>query len=170
MASISEIHHVAITVSDIEKSIAFYRDVLGFRKTLDIPLSPTIVEKVLRLHPDVKGRSVIMQQGPSQIGEVELIQFENTGQKPSGPKRPGDPGMFLLSFSVSGEVIDDTKTRLEAMGLGVQCYGAPNTIELPEYGNIRVIIFEDPDGIMIELVQLPTADEVRAHRGKKAHA
>jgi hypothetical protein len=56
------------------------------------------------------------------------------------------------------------------MGLGVQCYGAPNTIELPEYGNIRVIIFEDPDGIMIELVQLPTADEVRAHRGKKAHA
>lgn len=170
MASISEIHHVAITVSDIERSIAFYRDVLGFRKTLDIPLSPTIVEKVLRLHPDVKGRSVIMQQGPSQIGEVELIHFENTGQKPSGPKRPGDPGMFLLSFSVSGEVIDDTKTRLEAMGLGVQCYGAPATIELPEYGDIRVIIFEDPDGIMIELVQLPTADEVRAHRGRKAHA
>ncbi len=170
MASISEIHHVAITVSDIERSIAFYRDVLGFRKTLDIPLGPTIVEKVLRLHPYVKGRSVIMQQGPSQIGEVELIQFENTGRTPSGPKRPGDPGMFLLSFSVSGEVIDDTKTRLEAMGLGVQCYGAPTTIELPEYGDIRVIIFEDPDGIMIELVQLPSADEVRAFRARKAQA
>ncbi|MEQ1889565.1 MAG: VOC family protein [Alphaproteobacteria bacterium] len=170
MASISEIHHVAITVSDIERSIAFYRDVLGFRKTLDVPLTNAIVERVLRLHPDVKGRSVIMQQGPSQIGEVELIQFENTGLKPSGPKRPGDPGMFLLSFSVSGEVIDDTKTRLEALGLGVQCYGAPTTIELPEYGDIRVIIFEDPDGIMIELVQLPTADEVRAFRGRKAHA
>ena len=170
MASISEIHHVAITVSDLERSIAFYREVLGFRKTLDVPLNPAITEKVLRLRPGVTGRSVIMQQGHSQIGEVELIQFENTGAKPSGPKRPGDPGMFLLSFSVSGEVVDDTKTRLESLGLGVQCYGAPTAIELPEYGNIRVIIFEDPDGIMIELVQLPTADEVRAFRDKKAHA
>ena len=34
--SISEIHHVALTVSDIERSAAFYRDALGFRKVLDM--------------------------------------------------------------------------------------------------------------------------------------
>jgi len=30
--SISEIHHVALAVSDMERSIAFYRDILGFAK------------------------------------------------------------------------------------------------------------------------------------------
>jgi catechol-2,3-dioxygenase len=32
--SISEVHHVAVT--NMERSIAFYRDILGFRETLDM--------------------------------------------------------------------------------------------------------------------------------------
>jgi catechol 2,3-dioxygenase-like lactoylglutathione lyase family enzyme len=49
--AISEIHHVALAVSDMERSIAFYRDILGFRKTLDMPLGSPSLARLLRLRP-----------------------------------------------------------------------------------------------------------------------
>ena len=54
---------------------------------------------------------------------------------------------------------------------GIACYSEPQVLELPGYGATRAVVFEDPDGQMIELIQLPSAEEIQrardAHRAQK---
>ena len=47
---------------------------------------------------------------------------------------------------------------------GISCYSEPQELELSKYGRIRAVVFEDPDGQLIELVQLPSANEIRSVR------
>ncbi|MGE0822737.1 MAG: VOC family protein [Candidatus Binatia bacterium] len=158
----SEIHHVAIAVSDMERSIAFYRDILGFRKTLDMPLDSPSLDRLLRMHPGTTGRSVILQQGMSTVGEVELVQFSPAPTTPTPAKGAGGLGAFLLSFAVKDEELDDVYQRL--LKKGIACYSEPQVLELPGYGATRAVILEDPDGQMIELIQLPSAEEIQRAR------
>ena len=157
--AISEVYHVAINVSDLERSIAFYRDALGFRKALDIHIDEPVIARRLRL--PLKGfniRSIMMVQGGSTVGEIELMQVEPLRETPTPPKRPDDLGIWIISFEVKGERLEDVVERLRAMGVKFfsDDVGAS---DLKGYAPMKAVIFEDPDGNLLELVQLPSKEE-----------
>ncbi|HKD65968.1 MAG TPA: VOC family protein [Candidatus Binataceae bacterium] len=155
---ISEIHHTAINVSDIERSAAFYSEALGFRKVLDMKADQPVNARLLRLPlKGLKIRSIMMVQGSSTVGEIELMQVEPRRDKPTPPKRPDDLGIWLVSFEVKGEPLASVVQRLRAMG--VKFYSDIEEIDLEGYAPMKAVIFEDPDGNLLELVQLPTREE-----------
>ena len=114
--AISEIHHVALTVANLDKSIAFYTEVLGFHKTLDMPLEGTITEKLLKLKPGTVGRSVILPHGESIVGENEPIAYDPPAANKNGPIRPGDLGVILLSIEFTSARRQPTNEHLKREG------------------------------------------------------
>jgi catechol 2,3-dioxygenase-like lactoylglutathione lyase family enzyme len=101
----------------------------------------------------------------STIGEVELVQFSPAPTTPTPAKGPDGLGVFVLSFEVRDEELDAVYQRL--LEKGIACYSEPQDVELPGYGAMRAVIFEDSDGQMIELIQLPSAEEIQRARAAR---
>ena len=156
-----EVHHIALSVTDLEASRRFYGEAVGLRETLNTHVEGAEIEASLQLRPGMTGE-VAYFQGPSQLGQIELIQWRPHTDKPTLPKRPGDPGVFLLSIAVSKEELDEVWQRMQRMDVPV--FSAPSRSVLENYGPIDVFIVEDPDGVMIEFVALPTREEIKAFR------
>lgn len=165
--SVSEIHHAAVTVTDLEQSAAFYEQVLGFRRTLEMPIIDPWTIKVMGLADGVRGQSLYLQ-GPSRIGQLELIQWTEPATSRAKANRPPKPGVFLLSFETTAENIDRIRASLDPARVTIVC--EPRRSVLENYGEITVLIVEDPDGLMVELVALPTRDEIMAFRARQSGA
>ena len=161
------VHHVTISVADLARSVAFYRDILGFRLTMEVTVCDPEHDLYLRLPQGTTARVAILQAGSTTIGEVELIQWSFPAHPPlvTPPKRPGDPGPFLLAFEVTGEELETTCERMTRQG--VKFWSEPITSHIDGYGDIRAVVCEDPDGTMIELLTLPSREEIRQTRAAR---
>ncbi len=168
--SISEIHHAALTVSDLERSVAFYRDALGFRKVLDMKADSPANARLLRMPAKGFGlRSIMMAQGSSAVGQIELMQVQPMADEQTPPKRFNDLGICLLSFEVKGEPLADVVKRLRDMG--VKFFSDLEEIDIAGYAPMKAVMFEDPDGNLLELVQLPSKEEyLRIKQEREARA
>ena len=140
-------HHHGFTVSDVERSVAFYRDVFGLElvrisERRNLPAYDRIIG-----HDNVALKVAILQH---PVGDfiLELVEYEN----PPGQKRELDNpyvGSSHLAFEV--EDVDATPAALLAAG-----YGAINPpVDVERDGAVvaRAMYGLDPDGISIEIFQ-----------------
>lgn len=145
------LHHVSMSVKSLDRSIRFYRDLLGMRVSMEATIADEEHETYLRLPKGASGRVAVLQVGPP-VGAVQLIEWSHE-MPDSAPLRPGAPGPFVLAFELEGESVAEILARLREHG--VEPWTEPITTEIPNYGTITTAIVEDPDGVMVEFLELP---------------
>ncbi len=131
------LHHLRLTVTDLERSRAFYRDVLSFTIVAQSPGSPA--DPAVRSDPDQLYGGVVFAAGGMLLG---LRPVADAGDRFNSER----VGLDHLSFTVP------TRADLEhaADRLAHQRIEHGEIRDLPAFG-IAILSFTDPDGIHLEL-------------------
>ncbi len=135
---IKAIDHIGILTNDLEKSVKFYTDVLGFSIATKMEMAET-------------GFSVVFVEKAGS--KIELMEYRGG----NAPKRSegveiamGEQSIPIndhISFSVDN--IEDTVTEFKEKGVIFNL--EPMELE----GGLKLASFNDPDGVLIELVEHP---------------
>jgi len=144
MPAINTIHHTAFTVSNLERSIAFYRDILGMKILWDsvqagVPFKGPECDQITGC-PETEQHIVYMGIGG---GVLELVEYTPTGKILNNHKS-SDVGASHICLKT-----DDIKAlyqKLRANNVVVHC--PPQN-----RGELSVFYFRDPDGIILEAIE-----------------
>jgi glyoxylase I family protein len=143
--SIKGVHHIAINVTDMKKSLKFYKDALGMKPLFEPQEgSGSDLEKAVKI-PGAKLLFVMLQCGEDC---VELIQYLNPRGSPYD-RRNCDVGNTHLAFRVKN--IDESYSELK--GKGVRFNGPPVKIAAGPLKGRAFTYFTDPDGVTLEIFQ-----------------
>ncbi len=141
---IGGILHVAISVSDLDRALEFYRDILGMKVVRDLTLSGEKLSALVGLE-GAKIHNVALQGGGA---EIQLLEFISPKGKSSPGRRPCDHGLAHVALRVDD--VDAMYERLKARGVKVN--SGPTSVR--ERGG-RTIYCTGPDNVVVEFIQPP---------------
>jgi catechol 2,3-dioxygenase-like lactoylglutathione lyase family enzyme len=138
--------HFGICVSDVERSLRFYCDGLGFEKAESHPIGSEFA--ALMDLPDVAVTSQFIRRGQTAI---ELLAFTVPEPVGSRERRPvHQVGLTHLSFRVRD--LPGVAARLVELG-GAIVDSSRTTIDLGGTA-LEFVYCTDPDGVRVELMDL----------------
>ena len=144
--ALQRLSHIGICVSNLEKSLHFYRDVLGFQTVSELDVAGETIDRLLGLE-NVELHTIYLERDGTCI---ELLSFASpTAVANVAPRAMNGVGLTHLSMRV-----DDLARTLEDLrSAGVEVL-EHTQIENPEFQAAAVFVV-DPDSTRIELVQQP---------------
>ena len=136
----------ALCVSDMDGSIAFYCDLLGFRVAAELP-APAERERWDRYHEQVSripGAQIRVVYLEAPDGQTHLELIEYLSPRVAAPARRGlnEPGAVIVAFGLRGS--REAVERLREAG--VEVLSDPIPYETDDGARSLTTYFYDPDG------------------------
>jgi catechol 2,3-dioxygenase-like lactoylglutathione lyase family enzyme len=149
---IRAVDHINIVVTDLERSVRFYTELLGFRKTREANLEGEWIDRIVGLR-GVKARAVFIV-APAGEPRIELLAYETpAGEAFAENSRANTIGLRHIAFRVDDMVA--TVGRLRAAGVTVfsDPVRVPTGVVQHDAGDKTLVYFLDPDGVILELAE-----------------
>lgn len=137
--------HTGITVSNLERSLAFWREVLGFELSHRAHQKGELPEQIT----GVQGAEILIAVVKAPSHKIELLEYRAPGDRKNVDARPCDVGSVHIALTV-----DNLDAVLDTIAVsGWKAAGQPQTLTVGPNAGKRVIYVRDPDGTTIEFMQ-----------------
>ena len=143
----SYVHHIGITVSDIDRSLDFYATLLGGERLGPWDRSGPGIDRVTG-YPGVVVRQAFVT-APEGTAVIELLQYVGGSPDVLDPDN-GRVGAAHVAVTVTG--LDAVLARLRADA--VEVLSEPIVCSAPLAG-FRAVYVLDPDRVRVELLEPP---------------
>ena len=140
--------HTGITVSNLERSLAFWRDVLGFELSHTAHQTGELAKEIT----GVEGAEIKLAVLKAPDGhKIELLHYLAPVDRKRADIRPCDIGSVHVAL-----LVDDLDAILEKIAAsGWTAAGEPQVLKAGPNAGKRVVYVRDHDGTTIEFMQVP---------------
>jgi len=150
--TVKAIRHTGIVVSDMKRSLPFYRDLLGMKVWADFKDDSEMLQSVT----EVPGANVWMVKLKAADGvSIELLQYLSNPQDVPEPTKACNVGCNHVALQVDN--LDALYEKLKAKGIR---FHAPPAVSAD--GGAKVTYCRDPEGVIVELVEIVSSTPDRS--------
>jgi glyoxylase I family protein len=139
--------HTGFTVANIERSLVFWQDVLGFELSHRAHHTGDLASEVT----GVPGAEISIAVLKSPGHRIELLEYHAPPHRKRADLRPCDVGSVHVALTVDN--LDSVLSTIA--GSGWRAVGKPQALKTGPNAGKRVIYVRDPDGTTIEFMQPP---------------
>ncbi len=143
---ISDVRHTGLVVADLERSLHFWCNVLGFTVVRQMDEAGPHIDAMMGLQ-DVRVTTAKLAAPDGNL--VELLHFDSHPDLPKWEGAPFSTGFTHIALTVND--LDVLLCKLKQEGLSF-----PGSPQRSPDGKVRVVYAKGPEGILLELVELCT--------------
>jgi lactoylglutathione lyase len=148
VVNVAGVHHTGLTVAELERSLAFYRDLLGFEVVLDQEKEGGYLAAIVG-YPDARVRMAHLRL-PGSEHRLELFEYASPPPARGREVEPRTIGLTHVCLLVA-----DLPRLFEGLrDRGVDSWFSP-PVEIDSGANRggRALYLRDPDGVILELFE-----------------